>query len=113
MKDQNTTNETISILTHVHEEATGTDPSKRSMFPKPSANLLEYAEIPAEQLANNLEKFMNSLQTVVKKIPSTVGDYDVDEITFSLSINGSGKVSLVAELAAGFSSGIEVKIKKT
>ena len=84
---------------------------RRSMFPRPS-EVVQQVEVSAERLANGIKDCLESLRNVVQKMPDSLGEYDVDELTFALSINASGKVSLVAEAGIGLSTGITVKVKK-
>jgi len=72
----------------------------------------EVTRVAVGELSEQLAEFINSLSLVVDGLPSECGAYDVEELTFSLSVNASGKISLVGELAAGVSSGITVKIRK-
>lgn len=49
---------------------------------------------------------------VAEALPQSRADYEVNSLTFALSINGSGKISLIGELAAGVTSGITITLKK-
>lgn len=98
----------ISVL--ISEESSNRE-QRHSILPRPW-QLFRQIDVPVEDLANSLSDCMESLREVVQKVPTTLGDYDVDELTFSISVNASGKVSLVAEVGAGVTSGIVIKIKR-
>lgn len=99
---------TISILTTLTEE-----PSEiHTMFPSPTKLIGKASQITVQSLAENLSDFVRTLGRVVEELPESVGQYDVDSLTFSMSVDGEGKISLVGELSAGFTSGIIITLKK-
>lgn len=96
----------ISIITYQSEKGS------ESMFPFPTGMISKYSELGYEKLKENLSDFVNMLGEIVEALPDSHGDYEVDNITFALSINGSGKISLIGELSAGVTSGITITFKK-
>lgn len=100
--------ELISILTIQSQDVT----EERAMFPSPTRILARSTEVAAETFRDSLSGFVKMLGTVVQGVPELCGGYRVDTLTFSLDVNGSGKISLVGELSAGITSGITVTLKK-
>lgn len=104
MSKENT--KTISILTVQAQKGPET------MFPSPTKMIVSYTQVATEKLKDNMSEFVKLLDEIVQTLPKSCGAYDVDTLTFSLSLDGSGKISLVGELSAGFTSGITISLKK-
>lgn len=102
MSKENT--KTISILT------VQTQKGPETMFP--TRMVAKSTEVATEKLKESLSYFVKMLDEIVETLPKSCGTYDVDTLTFSLSVDGSGKISLVGELSAGFTSGITISLKK-
>ena len=85
---------------------------KNSLFPSTLGSLLKSKDISAENVSKNLSQFLNSLRSVISDLPDSCGPYDIDELSFSLSIDGSGKISLIGEVSAGIVSGITITLRK-
>ncbi len=83
-----------------------------SMFPSTPQIVAKVRQVAIEKLEENLADFVTLLGKVVQTLPESCGGYSIDALTFSLSVDGSGKISLVGELAAGFTSGIIITLKK-
>jgi hypothetical protein len=98
----------ISVLTVQTEDESQT----LSVFPSPSKMLAKSSQVAIDTLAENLTAFVNALGEIVDTVPESCGKYNVDNMSFSLSVDGEGRISLVGELAAGFSSGITVTLRK-
>lgn len=99
--------DTISILTREpYEEST------EAMFPMVKKIITKSLDMSSDKLGEGLSHFVNRLARVVKKIPESCGDFDVDSVSFSLSIDAHGKISLVGEIGAGFTSGIIIALKR-
>lgn len=96
----------ISILTYQAEK------EPESMFLSPTRMIAKYSDLGYEKLKESLSDFVNRLADIVETLPKSHGDYEVDNLTFSLSINGSGKISLIGELSAGVTSGITITFNK-
>jgi hypothetical protein len=69
-------------------------------------------DVGTEVLAKNLSEFVARLSRVVEAVPSSSGRYSAEEFTFSLSVNGEGRLSLIGEVSAGVVSGVTVTLKK-
>lgn len=98
---------TISVLTNQIEE--GNKP--RSMFPFPVKGLALNL-IATNKFEASLSDCVKELYKVVEKLPESSENYSTDSLTFSLSINGAGKISLVGEVSAGITSGITITLKR-
>lgn len=83
-----------------------------SMFPSPTNMTIKTTRVASEKLGESLSGLVNTLSKIVEALPESCGGYDIDKLTFSISVDGSGKVSLVGELSAGFTSGICLTLKK-
>ena len=83
-----------------------------AMFPSPTKGITKVSQITAKKLSENLSDLINSLQETMNTIPESCGPYSLDELTFSLAIDSSGKISLIGELSAGMTTGIVIKLKK-
>lgn len=97
----------ISILTANFDEAGNVS----QMFPSLS-KAFSIKEVSLEKFSENVAHFIRTLCDTLERIPEHGGDYDVDELTFSLGLDGSGRVFLIGELSAGINSAITIKIKK-
>jgi hypothetical protein len=98
------TRKVISIITVNHIEETKTS----SMFPSPEKLVNKYSEIAEEVLAENLAGLVQTLGDVIARLPEQCGSYDLSTLSFSLSIDGRGKVSLIGELSAGIASSMTI-----
>lgn len=98
----------ISIIT-IHSQG---EDEGLAMFPSPSKIIAKSTQVIADRLGENLSAFVRILGEAIEKLPQSCGGYSVDTLTFSLSIDSSGKISLVGELSAGFTSGITITLKK-
>lgn len=96
----------ISILTF----QTPTGPE--SMFPSPTKIIAKHSEVEYEKLKEGLSGLVKKLIDIVESLPRHREDYEVDNLTFALSISGSGKISLIGELSAGATSAITITLKK-
>lgn len=96
----------ISIMTYQTEK------EPESMFPSPSRMVAKYSDLEYGKLKKSLSDFVNMLADIVETLPEPHRDYEVDNLKFALSINGSGKISLIGELSAGVTSGITITFKK-
>jgi hypothetical protein len=99
----------ISVLTVNLKEL---ESSRRQMFPTPSEIAVKSSTFAVKTLSANLRDFVDVLGKVVESLPDKCGSYNIDTLTFSLSIDGSGKISLIGEMSAGFTSGIIITLKK-
>ena len=98
----------LSILT------TSTDQvdEKHNMFPSPTKVLSQSCKVGIETFTHNLTEVVEMLGDVIEKLPQSTGQYSIDILTFALSVNGSGKISLIGEIGAGVTSGITIMLKK-
>jgi len=85
----------------------------RAMFPAFLKLPTKSIEVSIGALSENINSIVARLGKIMDALPENCGSqYTIDELTFNLSINSSGKVSLIAEVGAGFSSGISIKLKR-
>jgi hypothetical protein len=52
-------------------------------------------EVPIDALRTNLDAFLNGMEGALPAIPATMSGYQINEITLSLEVGASGKVSLM------------------
>jgi len=102
----NSNNKTISIL------STQKMPESNSMFPSTEEIATKCYEVGYKKFKENFSAFAEMLSQTVNDLPEISGNYQVDSITFSLAVNGQGKISLIGEISAGVSSGLTLTIKK-
>ena len=84
MAENNGNKNTITVVTI--DELEGT----RSI----SGTLTKKLELSAEQLAVNINLFLDQMGNVVSKTPETVGSFRLAEIEISAEISGKGQVVL-------------------
>jgi hypothetical protein len=116
MQREETKTITILVTTGLEDN----ESKSKSIFPsrKPKVDLtteramVVAADIAVETLGDSLADFVKDLERIVEKLPDTCGAYNLDSLTFSLSVNGSGKISLIGEVAAGVTAGIVISLKK-
>ena len=100
--------EFISILTFPESK----EVDERSMFPSAKRIYLKASTVAVETVADNLSRFVGLVGKIITSIPDPAENYEVDTLSFSINLDGSGKVSLVGEVSAGFNSGITLTFKK-
>jgi len=88
------------------------DGSSQAMFPSLHGLVHKSADVAANRLATSLSQFVATLGLIVQELPDSCGRYDVEELSFSASVDASGAFSLVGELSAGVTSGITIVLKK-
>ena len=95
MKKQNTN--AISILTapSIEEDET------LAMFPTPRKLMAKHTQVATDKFAEGLSGFIKTLEKVIQALPESCGGYNVDTLTFSLSVNASGKISLIVGIEHG------------
>lgn len=96
----------ISILTFEHKEEAET------MFPSVKKMVAKHTKVAADKLKKNISNFVKTIDDIVETLPKCRGIYEVDTLTFALSLDGSGKISLIGEISAGFTAGITITFKK-
>lgn len=104
----NNSNGTILIST-IGADA---EPQGEHMFQYFARVTAKTQKVLTEELRKNFAEITNELKLLVESLPDTMGEYSIDTITFSLCVNGNGKISLVGELSRGLSSSIALTLKK-
>lgn len=98
----------ISILASSEEvQATET----MNAFPSPKKVLAKSRQIAVDKFEKSLAEFLQTLGTIVEKLPKSTGTYNIDTLAFSMSVDGGGKISLVGEISTGFTSSMTVTFK--
>jgi len=70
-------------------------------------------EVSADALSKNLLHCVKSLGKIVESFPETYKkNYALEEIKFSLSVDSSGRISLIGNVTSDTTSGITVTFKK-
>lgn len=93
---------TINLITYEQQEQT------ESMFPRQRTFLAKCSQVTYDQLKGNLAECVSALSELLDGIPEADGSFQVEQATFALNINASGKISLIGELAAGVSSSVTI-----
>lgn len=93
----------LRILSDATVLSTRENSAERSVLPSmsPPTVVASVTGISPASLSAQLNKFMKALEEIVNSLPDTCGQYEVEELTFALSIDGSGSVSLVGQLSSG------------
>jgi hypothetical protein len=91
----------ISIITS-HSEG------ERAMFPSAKAVMMRAQQFSADMIKSNLAEAVGTLGDLFAALPGDCGGYTPEQVTVTLSIDASGKVPLVGEIAAGITSGISI-----
>jgi len=106
--------DTISLVVLDSQAAEAPAPDQRhamlSAFHRVSTKSVE---VGIDTLSASISAIVERLGRIVDALPENCGHYTIDELTFSLNVNGNGKVSLIAEVGAGFTSSICIKLKRT
>lgn len=68
--------------------------------------------LSVKELSNNLKETICSFDSILNDLPCKKSGFMVDELKFNLSINMEGKVSVIAEVGAGSSAGIEITLRR-
>lgn len=105
--------DTISITTFEIENSS----ESNSMFHSPNLSIFDkvgkkVSLISTDRLGEDLSDFVKVLGNIVEKLPDSCGNYSLDTLTFSLSVDSSGKISLIGELSAGLTSTISITLNK-
>ena len=98
---------TILVLTGYDEEGTHVSSALPSV-----TKALHFTELSIETFSKNLHVLAKSLCGALHEVPNQPGHFDIDELTFSLGIDTSGKLFLVGQLSAGVKSTITIKLKR-
>lgn len=96
----------VSIITYEQQKQMDT------MFPSPGKFVAKSSQIAIEQLKGNVSEIVNNITELLEELPERSTNFQIDEMSFSLSINASGKISLIGELSAGMNSGITLTFKR-
>ena len=100
--------EHISVVSFSVEETN----QSHNMFPLLNRVKAKYSQVSIETLNRSMENFLKVLDKTVRNIPSTCGSYDIDSLSFALSLDSNGKISLIGEISAGMTSSITLTLKK-
>jgi hypothetical protein len=99
---------TISIVTLEPEEK-----GAHTILPSIGKNVVQkISSIDSKRVSKELGRIITMLSKMVESLPESSSGYNVSTLSFSLSINSSGKISLIGEVGAGVTSGITVTLTK-
>jgi len=100
-------NRTIRILTQTIEEDT------KSALPAIGRRIAtKTLELTNDVLANRLEEFFSSFDSVLERLPSSVAGFSIDELELTLAINASGGIEMIGKAEAGISTGIKFTLRR-
>jgi len=88
--------------------------SEHGMFPSRTKIPGALTDITVHTLRENLAAVVAALNDAVSAMPEPDTGLVIDQMSFSLGVDGSGRVSLlgISEVAAGMNSSISVTFKK-
>ena len=98
-----TTGKTISLIEILPPQTSYEDEDEENFLDIPTrAIATRISEIPVEVLSKGLFKFVDALGDILKDLPNECGTYKIDELTFDLSVTGTGEVSSRRWSKSGF-----------
>ncbi|MBV9881749.1 MAG: hypothetical protein JO276_01925 [Sphingomonadaceae bacterium] len=106
------TDQTISVISVDHPQAPprskdrgGLDVVKR---------MLGYrTEVPANDLAANLSEFLGTMGSIVDRLPTALGAFELKEMEIALEVSATGRVSLLGSgIDLSGKSGLTLTLKK-
>jgi hypothetical protein len=102
----------ISVVALPEDELTPLDPL-RSPFDR-VRTATNVTNLKLDELAAGVNQFLSKMDEVFREARTSVGGYNLDEISISAGITAGGKVTLfgVAGAEAGLSGGLIFKFKK-
>ncbi len=110
-EDQGSTPWTISIIGIEDEEAE--ESAERGWRRHSREIIAAQGEVNAQDLGDRLNRLLQAIGASVKRIPTTIADFQVSELTLAIEISASGKVSLMgtgAEVTG--KGGLTVKLSR-
>jgi hypothetical protein len=100
-------NKTIRILTQTIEVDT------KSALPAIGRRITtKTLELTNDVLANCLEEFFSSFDSVLERLPNSVAGFSIDELELTLAINASGGIEVIGKAEAGISTGMKFTLKR-
>jgi hypothetical protein len=80
-----------------------------------NSNVATYARnaVSPEKLKTHLESFVSSMKDVLTAVPKTMGNYQIDQVSFTVQVSAQGTVCLLgmAGGVVGASGGITIILK--
>jgi len=71
------------------------DDDTRSLWWRPQDVRFGRATVSAAELAQRVETFVETMRTVLARLPEMVGQYEVDQITVAAEVSAKGRLSLL------------------
>ncbi len=71
------------------------DLTDRGVFEDVQKFFTRRVELSADELAERLKGFLGAMDAVIKRLPATIGGFDLKEMTLSVEISAKGQVSLL------------------
>ena len=96
----------ISIWTESVEE------QRRAALPSLGKTVAQVVDVDAEVLATNMSKFIEAFGPVISVLPEKTAGYALEEVEFSLAVDGKGGVQLLGQLSIGAQASIKLKLKR-
>lgn len=85
----------------------------KSMFPSPRQIVGSTVRMSTDVIKQNLSCFIDTFNDILDSVPNSCEKgYELDQLTCSLSIDGSGRIALIGELSSTVQSGITITFKK-
>ena len=69
--------------------------TRGSLGEKLDAMRYKVGEVTAEELKKRVATFLGEMKSIVQELPGKLGEFKLDEISISVEISASGKVSLL------------------
>ncbi len=74
--------------------------------------LAEATELDTGLIQRNLAAFLESLNTILARLPVLAQPYHLDEIELTLEVNAEGNIQLIGGVKAGATGGITLRMKR-
>jgi hypothetical protein len=76
-------------------------------------NIFEHQQVPISTIAQQMEKVMNGLNSVLQKLPAQLGGFHLTEMQIALEITAKGTVNVLGSGGElGGKGGITLKLTK-
>jgi hypothetical protein len=96
----------ITVWTESVEE------QRKAALPSLGRTVTQFVDVDAEVLATNLREFIESFVPAISALPPKTAGYALEEMEFSLAVDGKGGIQLLGQLSIGAQASIKLKLKR-
>ena len=98
---------------YIEEQTPSEESTPKSSQIRRQGTIKTIEKIAPEILKNNLNNFLNAMDEAFSQTRTTVGDYSLDEIEFSVEVNGKGNIGFLGTgIELGGKGGFKIKLRK-